>query len=117
MWLMDLKEEFRTAVGHISRQKFETSVRVPSMVHDIFLKLDQTSGRAPFFETIIRYLGGYLSAYALSGDKVLLSLADDLGQRLLPAFDTQGVGFPAFSVRPGECVRFISDCGAKLMYR
>ena len=39
-----------------------------------------------FFETVIRYLGGLLSAYALSGRQVLLDKADELGQKLLPVF-------------------------------
>jgi len=38
------------------------------------------------FEITIRLLGGLLSSYQLSGDQRLLSLADDLGTRLLPAF-------------------------------
>ena len=50
-----------------------------------------------FFETVIRYLGGLLSSYALSHNTVLLLRADDLGRRLLPAFDTPS-GLPAFSV-------------------
>jgi mannosidase alpha-like ER degradation enhancer 2 len=33
-------------------------------------------------------LGGLLSAYELSGDNRLLALAQDLGKRLLPAFDS-----------------------------
>jgi mannosyl-oligosaccharide alpha-1,2-mannosidase len=51
----------------------------------------------PFFETVIRYLGGLLSAYALSKDPILLSRADDLGTALLPAFYTAS-GLPMFSV-------------------
>ena len=51
----------------------------------------------PFFETVIRYLGGLLSAYALSKDPILLSRADDLGLALLPAFNTTS-GLPVFSV-------------------
>ena len=38
------------------------------------------------FEITIRLLGGLLSSYQLTGDKRLLSLADDLAPRLLPAF-------------------------------
>ncbi len=38
-------------------------------------------------EITIRLLGGLLSAYQLTGDERLLRLADDLGTRLLPAFD------------------------------
>src|SRR6266487_5279393 len=40
------------------------------------------------FEITIRVLGGLLSGYELTGDKRLLELADDLGTRLLPVFDS-----------------------------
>ncbi|HUA14617.1 MAG TPA: glycoside hydrolase family 47 protein [Verrucomicrobiae bacterium] len=40
------------------------------------------------FEVTIRLLGGLLSSYQLTGDKRLLELADDLGTRLLPAFNS-----------------------------
>ncbi|KHJ86567.1 glycosyl hydrolase family 47 [Oesophagostomum dentatum] len=38
------------------------------------------------FETTIRTLGGLLSAYHLTGDKMFVAKADDLGDRLLAAF-------------------------------
>ena len=40
------------------------------------------------FEITIRMLGGLLSSYQMSGDKRLLALADDLGTRLLPVFNS-----------------------------
>ncbi len=40
------------------------------------------------FEITIRLLGGLLSSYQFTGDQGLLRLADDLGRRLLPAFDS-----------------------------
>jgi mannosidase alpha-like ER degradation enhancer 2 len=40
------------------------------------------------FEITIRLLGGLLSGYQLTGDKRLLTLAEDLGNRLLPVFDS-----------------------------
>src|SRR5881398_3493940 len=40
------------------------------------------------FEITIRLLGGLLSSYQLTGDKRLLSLAEDLGNRLMPAFNS-----------------------------
>lgn len=43
---------------------------------------------AKTFEVTIRLLGGLLSGYELTGDKHLLALADDLGRRLMPAFDS-----------------------------
>jgi ER degradation enhancer, mannosidase alpha-like 2 len=40
------------------------------------------------FEITIRLLGGLLSSYELTHDERLLELADDLGTRLLPAFNS-----------------------------
>ena len=40
------------------------------------------------FEVTIRLLSGLLSSYQLTGDRRLLSLAEDLGNRLLPAFNS-----------------------------
>jgi mannosidase alpha-like ER degradation enhancer 2 len=40
------------------------------------------------FEITIRLLGGLISSYQLTGDKRLLTLGDDLGNRLLPAFNS-----------------------------
>ncbi|MBI1796600.1 MAG: glycoside hydrolase family 47 protein [Candidatus Eisenbacteria bacterium] len=40
------------------------------------------------FEVTIRLLGGLLSSYQMTGDVKLLKLADDLGTRMLPAFDS-----------------------------
>lgn len=40
------------------------------------------------FEITIRLLGGLLSNYEMTGDKRLLSLAEDLGNRLLPVFNS-----------------------------
>lgn len=49
------------------------------------------------FEIVIRLLGGLLSSYQMTGDERLLALADDLGTRLLPAFDSP-TGLPWVSV-------------------
>ncbi|XP_072344366.1 mannosidase, alpha, class 1B, member 1b [Scyliorhinus torazame] len=40
------------------------------------------------FETTIRILGGLLSVYNLTGDQVFLEKARELGDRLMPAFNT-----------------------------
>lgn len=40
------------------------------------------------FETTIRMLGGLLSAYHLTGDRMFIEKADDLGARLIGAFDS-----------------------------
>jgi ER degradation enhancer, mannosidase alpha-like 2 len=49
------------------------------------------------FEITIRLLGGLLSSHQLTGDKRLLDLADDLGDRLLPAFNSP-TGMPYVNV-------------------
>lgn len=52
------------------------------------------------FEVTIRVLGGLLGAYHLSGDKVFLDKAVDLGDRLMPAFSTKS-GVPYSDVNLG----------------
>ena len=54
------------------------------------------------FEITIRLLGGLLSSYQLTGDKRLLFLADDLGRRLLPAFNSPtGLPYVEVNLRTG----------------
>ncbi|MGZ5022143.1 MAG: glycoside hydrolase family 47 protein [Chthoniobacterales bacterium] len=54
------------------------------------------------FEITIRLLGGLLSSYQLTGDKRLLALADDLGRRLLPVFESPtGLPYVMINLRTG----------------
>lgn len=54
------------------------------------------------FEVTIRLLGGLLSSYQLTNDKRLLTLAQDLGDRLLPAFDSPtGMPFVFVNLKTG----------------
>ena len=55
------------------------------------------------FEIVIRLLGGLLSSYELTHDPKLLALADDLGTRLLPAFDSPtGLPYVFVNLRTGK---------------
>jgi len=55
------------------------------------------------FEITIRLLGGLLSSYQLTGDKRLLAFAEDLGNRLLPAFNSPtGVPYVYVNLRTGS---------------
>jgi len=55
------------------------------------------------FEITIRLLGGLLSSYQLTGDKRLLTLAEDLGNRLLPAFNSPtGLPYVFVNLRTGQ---------------
>ncbi|KZT66155.1 glycoside hydrolase family 47 protein [Daedalea quercina L-15889] len=96
MWIMDLQKEFYEAVTEAAELDFDLDEVRPSPWHES--RRRRPCGTfAPFFETVIRYLGGLLSAYALSGEPVLLGRADDLGAMLLPAMKTD-TGFPMYAV-------------------
>lgn len=61
--------------------------------HDMFVKN---------FEITIRLLGGLISASQLSGDTRFLKLAEDLGSRLLPAFNSPtGIPYVDVNLRTG----------------
>ncbi|MEJ2218493.1 MAG: GH92 family glycosyl hydrolase [Gemmatimonadota bacterium] len=71
------------------------------------------------FEVTIRLLGGLLSAHLLDGDRRFLSLATDLANRLLPAFDTP-TGMPCRFVNlrtsaMSDCVSNPAEIGTLLL--
>jgi len=76
LWLMGLRKEFAEARDWVRDElSYDKDVYVSS------------------FETTIRSLGGLLAAYDWSGDAAFLDKAEDLGDRLLKAFDTKS-GLP-----------------------
>ena len=72
LYIMGLQDEFKEAVSAASTINFGKSAQVSVNV----------------FETTIRYLGGFLSAYDLSHDPILLTKAIEIGTMLYKAFDT-----------------------------
>ncbi|MCX7874847.1 MAG: GH92 family glycosyl hydrolase [Melioribacteraceae bacterium] len=55
------------------------------------------------FEITIRLLGGLISAFQLDGDIQFLKLAEDLGNRLLPVFNSQtGMPYQQINLKTGE---------------
>jgi hypothetical protein len=69
-------------------------VETLSFDHDISVKN---------FEITIRVLGGLLSAYEMTGDEKLLRLADDLGTRLLPVFESPtGMPYMYVNLKTGK---------------
>src|ERR1700752_4506139 len=55
------------------------------------------------FEITIRLLGGLLSSYEMTGDPRLLRLADDLGTRLLPVFESKtGMPYVCVDLKTGK---------------
>lgn len=62
------------------------------------------------FEITIRLLGGLLSSYQLMNDVRLLDLADDLGQRLLPVFDSPtGMPYMYINLKTGAVREAVSN--------
>lgn len=72
LWIMDMQYEFHEAVESARQIDFSRS----------------TDDIVNIFETTIRYLGGFLAAYDLSGERILLDKAIEVGEMLLVAFDT-----------------------------
>ncbi|MDQ1591024.1 MAG: degradation enhancer, mannosidase alpha-like 2 [Pyrinomonadaceae bacterium] len=85
MILMGLKEEAeKTKQLIVERLSFDKDVSVKN------------------FEVTIRLLGGLLSGYQLTGDRRLLALAEDLGTRLLPAFESPtGIPYMYVNLKTG----------------
>jgi hypothetical protein len=62
------------------------------------------------FEFTIRFLGGLLSSYQLTGDERLLRLAKDLGDRELPAFGSPtGMPYGDVNLRTGRVRRPVTN--------
>eukprot|EP01079_Euglenida_sp_SAG-EU17-18_P005832 gene5832-1039_t len=95
--LMGMQEEFQQALSHVARINYNVDVRVS------------------FFETTIRHLGypiflplvavskGLLSAYELSQEPILLQKALELGECLLPAFNSSsGIAYQSINLLTKE---------------
>jgi len=62
------------------------------------------------FEITIRLLGGLLTNYQLTGDKRLLDLAEDLGNRLLPVFNSPtGMPYRYVNLKTGKVSKPVSN--------
>jgi mannosidase alpha-like ER degradation enhancer 2 len=86
MILMDLKDEAASTREYIVKNlSFDKDIEVQN------------------FEITIRLLGGLLSSYQMTGDKRLLALAEDLGNRLLPVFDSPtGIPYRYVNLKTGK---------------
>ncbi|EAQ82979.1 hypothetical protein CHGG_10797 [Chaetomium globosum CBS 148.51] len=73
LWMMGLRDEFDEAVAAVAEIDFGNS----------------STPQVNIFETNIRYLGGLMAAYDLSGRAVLLEKAVELGDLIYAGFDTE----------------------------
>lgn len=74
LWIMGLEDDFKMAVRAVGKIDFTTTRQTEINV----------------FETTIRYMGGFLAAYDVSGGKypVLLGKATEVAELLMSCFDT-----------------------------
>ncbi|KOS20172.1 Mannosyl-oligosaccharide alpha-1 [Escovopsis weberi] len=73
LWIMGLTEDFNDAIQEVARIDWSKT---------------RDRGRINLFEVTIRYLGGLLAAYDLSGLPILRDKAVELADTLYMAFDT-----------------------------
>ncbi|XP_033925118.1 mannosyl-oligosaccharide 1,2-alpha-mannosidase IC [Melopsittacus undulatus] len=84
LYIMELEEEFQEAKKWVEKS-FDLNV----------------NGEASLFEVNIRYVGGLLATYYLTGEEVFKSKALELGEKLLPAFNTP-TGIPRGVINLGS---------------
>uniref|UniRef100_A0A3Q3LPZ6 alpha-1,2-Mannosidase n=1 Tax=Mastacembelus armatus TaxID=205130 RepID=A0A3Q3LPZ6_9TELE len=84
LYIMGLVEEYNDAKDWV-----QTSLDLNS------------NGEASLFEVNIRYVGGLLSAYYLTGEELFKNKAVELGEKLLPAFNTP-TGIPRGVINLGS---------------
>ncbi|MGD9561438.1 MAG: glycoside hydrolase family 47 protein [Pyrinomonadaceae bacterium] len=93
MYLMGMKDEADKTRKYITETlKFDKDIYVQN------------------FEITIRILGGLLSNYQITGDKKLLAMAEDLGTRLLPVFNSPtGLPYKYVNLKTGKTRGEISN--------
>ena len=71
------------------------------------LDLGQMTGDVSVFETNIRYLGGLLSIFSLTGEEIFKSKAVHIADKLLPAFNSPtGIPYALVNMRGGSAKNF-----------
>uniref|UniRef100_A0A4W3JSY4 alpha-1,2-Mannosidase n=1 Tax=Callorhinchus milii TaxID=7868 RepID=A0A4W3JSY4_CALMI len=85
LFIMDLQDEFREA-----KEWVENNLAL------------NVNGEVSVFEVTIRFVGGLLSAYYLTGEELFKTKAIELGEKLLPAFNTPtGIPWALINLRSG----------------
>lgn len=105
--IMDLPKEYDYARQHVRDIDFH-------LVGGGRSAYGSADGQIPVFETAIRYLGGFISAYDLAGDELMRDRAEELAQLILPAFDTP-TGVPIGRIRFETPVRGTGAGGGVLL--
>merc|ERR1719500_1435294 len=91
LYIMGMIDEYEKARGWVESE----------------LDFNKMSGDVSVFETNIRYVGGLLSAYALTGDKLFLDKASHVADKLMPAFKSPtGIPFALINMRTGTAKNY-----------
>lgn len=91
LYIMGLEEEFQKG-----REWISNNLDMSKMVGDVSV-----------FETNIRYVGGLLSAYSFTGDKMFKDKATHIVDKLLPAFKTPtGIPYALVNMQTGTAKNF-----------
>uniref|UniRef100_A0A1I7UZX4 alpha-1,2-Mannosidase n=1 Tax=Caenorhabditis tropicalis TaxID=1561998 RepID=A0A1I7UZX4_9PELO len=100
LYIVGLKEEYKDAREWISHFDFKEAAK----------------GDLSVFETNIRFTGGLLSAYALTGDKMFLKKAEEVATVLLPAFDTpSGIPYSLIDLQTGRAKTYSWASGKAIL--
>ncbi|XP_021402813.2 mannosyl-oligosaccharide 1,2-alpha-mannosidase IA [Lonchura striata] len=85
LYIMEMKDEFKEAKEWVEKN------------------LDfNVNAEISVFEVNIRFVGGLLSAYYLSGEEIFRKKAVELGEKLLPAFNTPtGIPWALLNIKSG----------------
>ncbi|XP_054843710.1 mannosyl-oligosaccharide 1,2-alpha-mannosidase IA [Eublepharis macularius] len=85
LYIMEMKDEFKEAKEWVEKN------------------LDfNVNAEVSVFEVNIRFVGGLLSAYYLSGEEIFRKKAVELGKKLLPAFNTPtGIPWALLNIKSG----------------
>ncbi|CRK87432.1 CLUMA_CG001233, isoform B [Clunio marinus] len=87
LYIMGMKQEFDESRDWVARK----------------FTLDNVSADISVFETNIRFVGGFLAAYALTGDNLFKEKAQYVADKLLPAFQTPtGIPLALINFRTGS---------------
>lgn len=99
LYLMDLTKEYEEARNWIAQS----------------FSLDECDEYISVFELNIRFIGGFLSLYALTGDLLYQEKAKYVADKITPVFDTpSGVPYSKINIYSGRCdegLTVIADCG------
>ncbi|XP_070589536.1 mannosyl-oligosaccharide 1,2-alpha-mannosidase IA [Erythrolamprus reginae] len=85
LYIMEMKDEFKEAKEWVEKNlNFNVNAEIS------------------VFEVNIRFVGGLLSAYYLSGEEIFRKKAVELGEKLLPAFNTPtGIPWALLNIKSG----------------